>query len=89
MIFLQNSTQGSVLLGAISYGKLSFADQGENKNPEKHPTSYPLSYVVPPNKVSHCLKKLSPLTSLWILYNCTSHGHESWFERTPSCAVVE
>ncbi|KAL1319371.1 tripeptidyl-peptidase 2 isoform X1 [Arachis ipaensis] len=46
----KNSTQGSVLLGAISYGKLSFSE-GENKNPEKHPASYQLSYVVPPNKI--------------------------------------
>ncbi|KAI5444495.1 variant 3, tripeptidyl-peptidase II Tpp2 [Lathyrus oleraceus] len=47
----KNSQQGSVLVGAISYGKLSFADQEEKKNPEKHPASYQISYVVPPNKV--------------------------------------
>ncbi|KAK7300485.1 hypothetical protein RJT34_11329 [Clitoria ternatea] len=41
--FLQNSQPGSVLVGAISYGKLSLADQGENKNPEKHPASYRIS----------------------------------------------
>jgi len=46
------------LLGAISYGKLSFAGQGENTNPEKHPASYTISYVVPPNKVTLCLIKL-------------------------------
>ncbi|TKY45199.1 Tripeptidyl-peptidase 2 [Spatholobus suberectus] len=47
----KNSQQGSVLLGAVSYGKLSFADQGGTKNPEKHPASYRISYVVPPNKI--------------------------------------
>ncbi|KAK2367082.1 tripeptidyl-peptidase [Trifolium repens] len=46
----KNSQQGSVLVGAISYGKLSFADQ-EKKDPEKHPASCRISYVVPPNKV--------------------------------------
>ncbi|PNX87758.1 tripeptidyl-peptidase 2-like protein, partial [Trifolium pratense] len=44
----KNSQQGSVLVGAISYGKL--IDQ-EKKDPEKHPASYQISYVVPPNKV--------------------------------------
>lgn len=47
----QNSPQGSVLVGAISYGKLSFAGQEEGKNPEKNPVSYQISYLVPPNKV--------------------------------------
>jgi tripeptidyl-peptidase II len=51
MAFPQNSLQGSVLVGSISYGKLSFAGQGEHKNPEKHPASYRISYIVPPNKV--------------------------------------
>jgi tripeptidyl-peptidase-2 len=45
------SPEGSVLLGAISYGKLSFGVQEEGKNPEKNPVSYRISYVVPPNKV--------------------------------------
>lgn len=48
---MQNSTQGSLLLGAISYGKLSFGQQEEGKNPLKNPVSYQLSYIVPPNKV--------------------------------------
>jgi len=48
---VQNSTQGSLLLGAISYGKLSFGQQEEGKNPLKNPVSYQLSYIVPPNKV--------------------------------------
>ncbi|RDY13416.1 Tripeptidyl-peptidase 2, partial [Mucuna pruriens] len=59
----KNSLQGSVLLGAISYGKLSFADQGENKNPEKHPASYRISYVVPPNKIDEDKGKGSSLSS--------------------------
>ena len=73
--FLQNSPQGSLLLGAISYGKLSFAGQGENKNPEKHPASYHISYIVPPNKVTLCLIKLPAFISCCMLYevNCTSH----------------
>lgn len=48
---MQNCTQGSLLLGAISYGKLSFGQQEEGKNPLKNPVSYQLSYIVPPNKV--------------------------------------
>ncbi|XP_061350960.1 tripeptidyl-peptidase 2 isoform X2 [Gastrolobium bilobum] len=59
----KNSPQGSVLLGAISYGKLSSADQGENKNPEKHPASYRISYVVPPNKIDEDKEKGTCLSS--------------------------
>jgi tripeptidyl-peptidase-2 len=40
-----------MLVGEISYGKLSF-DEKEGKNPKDNPVSYPISYVVPPNKVS-------------------------------------
>lgn len=47
----KNSTQGSLLLGAISYGKLSYGHREEGKNPQKNPVSYLLSYVVPPNKL--------------------------------------
>ncbi|XP_075649197.1 tripeptidyl-peptidase 2 isoform X1 [Castanea sativa] len=47
----KNSTQGSLLLGAISYGKLSFGQQEEGRNPLKNPVSYQLSYIVPPNKL--------------------------------------
>ncbi|KAL2334720.1 hypothetical protein Fmac_015933 [Flemingia macrophylla] len=59
----KNAPQGSVLVGAISYGKLSFADQGENKNPEKHPASYRIFYVVPPNKIEEDKGKGSSLSS--------------------------
>lgn len=56
--FLQFSLQGSVLLGAISYGKLSYAGKEEGKDPLKNPVSYQISYIVPPNKVNlpedHC-----------------------------------
>lgn len=38
-------------MGEISYGKLSFDDK-EGMNPKDNPVSYPISYVVPPNKVS-------------------------------------
>lgn len=51
-ILLQNTPEGSVLLGAISYGKLSFGVQNEEKNPTKNPVSYLVSYNVPPNKVT-------------------------------------
>ncbi|KAK7270488.1 hypothetical protein RIF29_23667 [Crotalaria pallida] len=44
----KNCSLGSVLVGAISYGKLSSA---EHKNPEKNPVSYRVSYLVPPNKI--------------------------------------
>ncbi|XP_059451546.1 tripeptidyl-peptidase 2 isoform X2 [Corylus avellana] len=47
----KNSPQGSVLLGAISYGKLSCGGQEGGKNPQKNPVSYQLSYIVPPNKL--------------------------------------
>ncbi|OMO97822.1 hypothetical protein COLO4_14332 [Corchorus olitorius] len=46
----KNSLQGSVLLGAISHGKLSYASQEEGKNPKKNPVSYQISFVIPPNK---------------------------------------
>ncbi|KAG4380478.1 hypothetical protein GLYMA_16G182500v4 [Glycine max] len=59
----KNSPQGSVLLGAISYGKLSFVGQGENKSPEKHPASYQISYIVPPNKIDEDKGKGSSLSS--------------------------
>lgn len=46
----KNTPEGSVLLGAISYGKLSFGVQNEERNPTKNPVSYLVSYNVPPNK---------------------------------------
>lgn len=46
----KNSPEGSVLLGAISYGKLSFGVQDEGNNPENNPVSYVISYNVPPTK---------------------------------------
>ncbi|PON90851.1 Tripeptidyl peptidase [Trema orientale] len=47
----KNCQQGSVLLGAISYGKLSYLGDGEGRNPEKNPTAHQISYIVPPNKL--------------------------------------
>ncbi|XP_057424626.1 tripeptidyl-peptidase 2-like isoform X1 [Lotus japonicus] len=55
----KNSPQGSVLVGSISYGKLSLASHGEHKNPEKHPVSYRISYIVPPNKIDEDKGKTS------------------------------
>ncbi|RXI08399.1 hypothetical protein DVH24_022543 [Malus domestica] len=54
---LKFSSQGSVLLGAISYGKLSYVDKGEGKNPLKNPVSYQISYIVPPNKMDEDKEK--------------------------------
>ncbi|XP_057446180.1 tripeptidyl-peptidase 2-like isoform X2 [Lotus japonicus] len=59
----KNSPLGSVLVGAISYGKLSLADQGESKNPEKHPAACSITYIVPPNKVDEDKGKGSSLSS--------------------------
>ncbi|XP_019427274.1 PREDICTED: tripeptidyl-peptidase 2-like isoform X2 [Lupinus angustifolius] len=56
----KNSSLGSVLVGAISYGELSFS---EHKNPEKHPVSYRVSYIVPPNKIDEEKGKGSSLSS--------------------------
>ncbi|KAL8049656.1 hypothetical protein ABFX02_06G033300 [Erythranthe guttata] len=42
---------GSVLVGAISYGKVSFGVNNEGKNPEKNPVSYSISYIVPPTPI--------------------------------------
>ncbi|XP_020240475.1 tripeptidyl-peptidase 2 isoform X2 [Cajanus cajan] len=59
----KNSLQGSVLVGSISYGRLSFAGQGDHKNPEKHPVSYRLSYILPPNKIDEDKGKNSSLST--------------------------
>uniref|UniRef100_A0A7N0V8S6 Tripeptidyl-peptidase II n=1 Tax=Kalanchoe fedtschenkoi TaxID=63787 RepID=A0A7N0V8S6_KALFE len=42
-------TQGSVLVGTISYGKLS--GQEEGKDSQQHPVSYPVCFIVPPIKL--------------------------------------
>uniref|UniRef100_A0A2P2LLV1 Tripeptidyl-peptidase 2 isoform X2 n=1 Tax=Rhizophora mucronata TaxID=61149 RepID=A0A2P2LLV1_RHIMU len=55
----KNAPQGSVLLGSISYGKLSSVRQ-EGGNP---PVSYQVSYVVPPSKVEEDKGKNSSSTS--------------------------
>ncbi|KAK9178803.1 hypothetical protein WN943_027997 [Citrus x changshan-huyou] len=56
----KNSPQGSILLGAISYGKLSFQGQEGGKNPQKNPVSYEIAYIVPPNKLDEDKGKGSP-----------------------------
>lgn len=50
-LYLQGTSAGSVLVGAISYGKVSFGVNNDGKNPEKNPASYSISYIVPPAQV--------------------------------------
>ncbi|KAE8694263.1 Tripeptidyl-peptidase 2 [Hibiscus syriacus] len=57
----KSCSQGSVLVGALYLGKLSYA---EGKNPQKNPVSYQISYVVPPSKVVIPLS----LPVLWNVY---------------------
>ncbi|KAB1210686.1 Tripeptidyl-peptidase 2 [Morella rubra] len=59
----KNCLQGSVLLGAISYGKPTFAGRDDEKVPQKNPASYQLSYIVPPNKVDEDKGKGSSATT--------------------------
>ncbi|GAV79300.1 Peptidase_S8 domain-containing protein/TPPII domain-containing protein [Cephalotus follicularis] len=58
----KNSPPGSLLVGAISYGKLSFVGQEEGKNPQKNPASYRITYIVPPNKIDEDMGKGSSPT---------------------------
>ena len=68
---LQNTPQGSVLVGEISYGKLSFDDK-EGKNPKDNPVFYPISFVVPPKKVSKNYRFLSGVPiGYWYLMQCS------------------
>jgi tripeptidyl-peptidase-2 len=62
---LQNAPQGSVLLGAISYGKLSLAGQEGEESSQKNPVSYQISYVVPPNKVAYMSLFFGPYKSFY------------------------
>ncbi|KAJ8437226.1 hypothetical protein Cgig2_012495 [Carnegiea gigantea] len=48
--FPKNCPEGSVLVGAISYGKFSSRKEGR---PDKSPVSYQISCLVPPNKVAN------------------------------------
>nr|POE67987.1 tripeptidyl-peptidase 2 [Quercus suber] len=50
--------------GTISYGKLSFGQQEEGKNPLKNPVSYQLSYIVPPNQLDEDKGKGSSSTGI-------------------------
>ncbi|XP_047329580.1 tripeptidyl-peptidase 2 isoform X2 [Impatiens glandulifera] len=47
----KNLTEGSVLLGAISYGRPLFGDQEARQNPEKDPVFHTIYYNAPPCKV--------------------------------------
>ncbi|KAF3597894.1 hypothetical protein DY000_02026985 [Brassica cretica] len=58
----KNTPQGSVLVGEISYGKLSFDDK-EGKNPKDNPVFYPISFVVPPKKPDEDKKAVSSTNS--------------------------
>lgn len=60
--FLQGLPEGSVLFGAISYGKLSYFGQGARRNPEKNPASNQISYIVPPRKVEEMNPSFSFIT---------------------------
>ncbi|XP_031094573.1 tripeptidyl-peptidase 2 isoform X2 [Ipomoea triloba] len=53
----KNCSEGSVLLGTVSYGKLN-----EGKDSQKNPASYQISYMVPPTKLNDDKEK-SSLTS--------------------------
>ncbi|KAL6545206.1 tripeptidyl-peptidase II Tpp2 [Orobanche hederae] len=44
----KGTSVGSVLVGAISYGKVSFGLNNDAKNPEKNLVSYSISCIVPP-----------------------------------------
>ncbi|KAL2920688.1 Tripeptidyl-peptidase 2 [Bienertia sinuspersici] len=46
----KNCPEGSLLVGAISYGRVSFSGEKDGGDPEKNPVSYQIYYVVPPNK---------------------------------------
>ena len=50
--YLQGASAGSVLIGSISYGKVSFGVNNDGKSPEKNPAYYKVSYVVPPVQVN-------------------------------------
>ncbi|XP_071686212.1 tripeptidyl-peptidase 2 [Rutidosis leptorrhynchoides] len=47
----KSSPAGSVLVGAISYGKPSSEVSDNGNDPEKNPVSYTINYQVPPTKV--------------------------------------
>ncbi|KMT16382.1 hypothetical protein BVRB_3g055270 [Beta vulgaris subsp. vulgaris] len=46
----KNCPEGSLLVGAISYGRVSISGEKGGGDPEKNPVSYQIYYVVPPNK---------------------------------------
>lgn len=73
VLFQQNSLQGSVLVGSISYGKLLLAGQMDRKYPEKHLVWYRVSCIIPQNKVILYLMLLPALMSFSVLYDFTQH----------------
>ncbi|GAB2265195.1 tripeptidyl-peptidase II Tpp2 [Dionaea muscipula] len=59
----KNCPEGSILVGEISYGKLTSDEQGNGKDPKKNPAFYQISYIVPPNKSNAEKEKGSPAAS--------------------------
>ncbi|KAL8257342.1 hypothetical protein R6Q59_029383 [Mikania micrantha] len=55
----KNAPEGSVLVGAISYGKPSTVASDQGNDPEKNPVSYQITYQVPPMKVDEDKRKNS------------------------------
>eukprot|EP00252_Welwitschia_mirabilis_P023337 TRINITY_DN6570_c0_g1_i2.p1 TRINITY_DN6570_c0_g1~~TRINITY_DN6570_c0_g1_i2.p1 ORF type:complete len:443 (-),score=97.06 TRINITY_DN6570_c0_g1_i2:334-1662(-) len=47
----KNACAGSVMLGKIHYGRLSFSNSQKSENRETCPSSYDITYIVPPAKV--------------------------------------
>ncbi|XP_057527935.1 tripeptidyl-peptidase 2 isoform X1 [Amaranthus tricolor] len=46
----KNCPEGALLVGAMSYGRLSFSAEKGGGDPEHNPVSYEISYMVPPNQ---------------------------------------
>ncbi|KNA22818.1 hypothetical protein SOVF_030530 [Spinacia oleracea] len=55
----KNCPEGSLLVGAISYGRVSFSGEKNGGDPEKNPVPYQIYYVVPPNQPVEDKKDLS------------------------------
>ncbi|GER46667.1 tripeptidyl-peptidase [Striga asiatica] len=57
--FPKGTSAGSVLVGAISYGKVSFGVNNDATNPEKNPAHYTISCIVPPAQLDEDKGKVS------------------------------
>ncbi|CAM8898167.1 unnamed protein product [Rhodiola kirilowii] len=85
----KGSTEGSVLLGTIRYGKLS--SQEEGKVSQQLPISYPICYIVPPIKMEEdkgkgaspaCSKSVSERLEEEVNHLASSHMvvNSSWLK---------